>query len=339
MKIRGRLIKTLYQIGWLAPVVLAVFQAGLAVGVRLQRRAGEVRADAKTLAPLREISHTYRFISPLLAVGDAEELHDFAALEREVGDRIRDTTAAGQASTISVYFRDLNSSRWMGVNADERFAPASLYKVATMIAYLKTAETRPEILTTSVIYDPANSPSRPEDDATVSTIVPGKPYTVTQLITHMIVASDNDAAALLIHGLNRNLMAEVFGNLGLALPADGDLGDTMSAKSYSLFFRILYNASYLGRSTSEQALELLSQTTFRDGLEAGVPAGVTVSHKFGHRVLPNGEELHDCGIIYAPQKPYLLCIMTRGDTIAGLTQSIRDISRLIYGMMVEPAQP
>ena len=41
-------------------------------------------------------------------------------------------------------------------------------------------------------------------------------------------------------------------------------------------------------------------------------------------------QLHDCGIIYHPLKPYLLCVMTRGEKIADLENAIRDISKWIF---------
>ena len=80
---------------------------------------------------------------------------------------------------------------------------------------------------------------------------------------------------------------------------------------------------------SEKALDILSKTTFNDGLVAGVDKGITVSHKFGEYV---GQqiELHDCGIIYYPENPYFLCIMTRGDNLDNLKDVIKNISGQIY---------
>jgi hypothetical protein len=44
--------------------------------------------------------------------------------------------------------------------------------------------------------------------------------------------------------------------------------DFLSVKDMATFFRILYNASYLGRENSEYALKLLSQVDFNNGLRA-----------------------------------------------------------------------
>ena len=81
---------------------------------------------------------------------------------------------------------------------------------------------------------------------------------------------------------------------------------------------------------SEKALELLSKTTFNDGIVAGLPENIVVSHKFGEYILPDEIELHDCGIIYYVQNPYFLCVMTRGKDEGELKNTISGISKIIY---------
>jgi beta-lactamase class A len=84
---------------------------------------------------------------------------------------------------------------------------------------------------------------------------------------------------------------------------------------------------------SEKALKLLSQIKYTDALVKGINnPQIIVSHKFGERTFNDtGEkQLHDCGIVYIPQKPYLVCIMTRGDDFTKLSSSIAQISKTIY---------
>ncbi len=84
---------------------------------------------------------------------------------------------------------------------------------------------------------------------------------------------------------------------------------------------------------SEKALEFLSDVEFTKGLVAGVPKNIAVSHKFGERSIIDSEDikqLHDCGIIYYPDRPYLLCVMTRGKNLDVLTDNVRVISYLVY---------
>lgn len=110
----------------------------------------------------------------------------------------------------------------------------------------------------------------------------------------------------------------------------------ITVKEYASFFRILFNSSYLSRENSEKALRLLDATDYNDALPAGVPPGIQVAHKFGEAGTVEVErQLHDCGIVYFPDHPYLACIMTRGKELDGLKQSIVDISKFIYGKVDE----
>lgn len=85
----------------------------------------------------------------------------------------------------------------------------------------------------------------------------------------------------------------------------------LTVKEYASFFRILFNSSYLSADNSERALNLLAHTEYHDALPS--PQGVVVAHKFGEAGTENIErQLHDCGIVYLPDHPYLACIMTRG---------------------------
>jgi len=62
-----------------------------------------------------------------------------------------------------------------------------------------------------------------------------------------------------------------------------------------------------------------------------VPKEVRVAHKFGELGLPNGEkQLHDCGIIYYPGNPYLLCVMSKGKDSQKLSGIIQTISSMVY---------
>jgi hypothetical protein len=88
--------------------------------------------------------------------------------------------------------------------------------------------------------------------------------------------------------------------------------------------------------TSEQALGLLTTTDFTQGLVAGVSATTTVAHKFGEQTDTdtNGQvidrELHDCGIVYYPNNPYFLCVMTKGQDFSTLAKIISGISNSVF---------
>jgi beta-lactamase class A len=147
----------------------------------------------------------------------------------------------------------------------------------------------------------------------------------------MIIYSDNLAMNVMFQKFPNISPEGVFKDLNIELTSDESTGEAeVNVYLYASFFRILYNASYLRPEFSNWALQLMTNTAFHDGLVAGVPKDVVVAHKFGERENIEGRQLHDCGIIYHPRSPYLLCIMTRGKEFNELAQVIQKLSSFVY---------
>ncbi len=276
------------------------------------------------------------FTNPLLECEFGENYISKGALKPfkiKAETYINGIIAEKKASTVSLYFRDLNNGPWFGINEDENFFPASLMKVPTMITILRMAEKNPNMLEKIIEFAKGDTASnqyfKPSDAVQV-----GKSYTVRELIERMIIQSDNNATALLVETIDEENLKKIYTELGINIPFK-ELRDYITTKRYASFFRILFNASYLSRFSSEEALRLLSSIEFTEGIRAGVPLNIIVSHKFGEQQKTqqtNSEEkqLHDCGIVYYPKHPYILCIMTRGTDFKQLAGVLRDISRFVF---------
>ncbi len=273
----------------------------------------------------------YGFINPLLEceIGKSPTGSDLTAFEPAVRSLIGNEIRSNKAQSISVYFRDLDTGRWFSIGDREQFMPASLLKVAVMTAYLKLAEQQPEIMKKKLKFtgDPV---WKRQVIKPVDTLEAGRTYSVEDLIYRMIAYSDNDSVRLLLSNDARNSFQKTFIDLGLRPPGPVEEDYVMTIDDYATFFRVLFNGSYLSKEMSNRALYLLSQSYFRGGIVAGVPAGVAVSHKFGERDTDRERQFHDCGIVYYPGRPYLLCIMSRGGEMADLVSSVQDISGLAF---------
>jgi beta-lactamase class A len=279
----------------------------------------------------------YRFINPLLECEQSTEdlqtlLHSF---QSSIAAVVQSHINSGDVSVASVYFRDLNDGPWFGVNEDAQFSPASLLKIPLLMSFFKQADADPALFSKVITYEQSV-----DYDADQNVIPPvklevGKDYTIEQLVDYMTEESSNNATYVLYSYLDKNISNQVYIDLGLAPPAGTTDTYMMSVKGYSAFFRYLFNASYLSRKMSEKALYLMSQSTYNDGLVAGVPLSITISHKFGERYFKDTDDrqLHDCGIVYYPNEPYLLCIMTRGKDLSQLSRTIADISSHVYTEM------
>lgn len=276
----------------------------------------------------------YSFINPLLECEIADDVlnEELRPFKYKVKDLVNERINSKKVEHISVYFRDLNNGPWFGINEKEEFSPASMLKVPIMIAYFKMAESSPDILKRTIRYQNSDDQNKAENIKSTKAIESGKSYTIEELIHMMIVYSDNNAKDLLINDLDMNVLAKTYSDLGVNMPTIDKLEDFMSVKSYASFFRILFNASYLSKELSEKALSYLTVVEFNQGLLAGVPPFVPVAHKFGERAFDNSrvKQLHDCGIVYYPGHPYLLCIMSRGNDFGQLRDAIRDISGLVF---------
>lgn len=299
-----------------------------------QVAASHYEALVANFSPYLEQSVEYPLVAPLLGMHapEATEIGEYQSLKGAIQQDIDTAKATGYVNQVSVYFRDLNTSRWLGINQDADYYPASLLKVPILIAYYKEAEANPAILNQEILYstfvtgDPFEVPSA---------LVVGRSYTVEQLIEAMVKNSDNGATFALLANINNDTLDDVYANLGIENPGDNSANYQISTRTYALFFRILYNATYLNPEYSQKALALLSQATFTQGLAAGVPAGTQVAHKFGEHVLSSGDtitgvELSDCGVTYYPGHPYLLCVMTSTADATTSEAVIKNISATTY---------
>jgi beta-lactamase class A len=295
-----------------------------------------------TLYQKRADDPSLTFTNPLLSCGLSEnkEFKEYKPLEATIISLLTKLDPK-KGNAVSVYFRDLNTGRWFGINEEKGYSPASLLKVPVMIAFFKEAENDPSILTKKVFYDGKSVFSNSmEHYKSPHSISAGNYYTIDELISSMIQYSDNDAAGLLVDNINTNSLIEVMSDIGLKLPTktgvDVQTDDYMTVKSYSYLFRLLYNSTYLNRTMSEKALRLLSYTDFSDGIVKGIPKNIPAVQKFGERSITDANtgavsrELHDCGIVYYPKHPYLICIMTKGNDFDTLSSIISTISNVIY---------
>lgn len=308
---------------------LLLFLAGIGVGLLLFPRL--FPSEPSSLA--RQIRQGgYSLINPLLEcdIGSKALTRTYMSFQDEVAKKIGELKQQGNVEEMAVYFRDLNNGLTFGINANNDFTPASLLKLPIMIAYFKQAEDQPSILSKQYTYSGDTDLNQEETIQPSIALQPGTQYTVNELIKRMIVYSDNNAMALLVENMPLSLQDGVYKDLGISVPGSDGESDYMSTVDYSAFFRILYNASYLNANYSQKALELLAQVDYAKALRAGVPKGVPVANKFGERTDPDGRQLHDCGIVYYKDNPYLLCVMSRGQDFDKLAASIKIVSALVY---------
>ena len=280
----------------------------------------------------------FDFTKPLLYVEKSCESPDFLPVKNAVQSLISALKATKDITAASVYIRDFEHSRWTGVNENEGYHPGSLSKVPLLMSYLYQSESDPSLLDKQYEFQPPAEGTLPFQNYYTNTIVAGKKYTVRELLRYMIQYSDNNATWLLSEKIGLKAYEKTFLDLGVNIPLpDGkDSLVLISPRDYSVFFRSLYNSSYLLPELSEYALSLLGKSTFSEGFVKGLPEGIRVVHKFAEWDNGDDYELHESGIFYVKGKAYLITIMTKGKNRSKLPNVIASLTRTIYGHITVP---
>lgn len=109
-------------------------------------------ADEKKVGIVtRDVNDEYKLTNPILDYENLVSGEGSVIPIGRVNDKVNDLEKEKGISLISLYYRDLNNGQWIGVNEKEDFYPASLLKVPTMIAFLKSVESNEEILNKRVL--------------------------------------------------------------------------------------------------------------------------------------------------------------------------------------------
>lgn len=285
--------------------------------------------------------NNYKYIDPLLTceIGTEEAFTDLTPLRNAVTDAIARAKEKGNAKEVSVYFRSLTNAHWFDINPETTYSPASLLKTFVMMAFYKESRdlNDPNMLNRQILFKGDSAHDNPGEE--IPHLTNGKFYSINDVIKQMIVYSDNDALNTLTDNFDPQTtqsLSEIFSDLKINSPLTDERSYEMTVNQYAMVFRVLYGSTYLSRRLSEQALGTLAEAHFKDALAAGVPAGMAVAHKFGITTLPATAttpalpELHDCGIVYYPGHPYILCVMTQGADFPHLESTIKDISAVTY---------
>lgn len=296
--------------------------------------------DTNGFEPLRAKDSAYPLIDPLLScrINASAATQAYTELQKTLEDDIAHAVISKEITRASVFLRNYESGEWLSVNGDDGYYPSSLMKVLTLIAYLKISETTPGYLDQTIRVN--SIPKLAQQNIIPSrTAELGKSYTIRELLTMMIVNSDNTSSTLLTEYIDQTVLQNIMNDLEIASPSESTTF-TITPRLFSRFFSILYNSTYLSRANSEYAVELLAQSTFSDGMIRSIPTDITVAHKFGENTFTDSSDglrkaqLHECGIVYR-DKPYLLCVMTEGTNQDTLPTTIQTLTKTIDTFMAQ----
>ncbi len=261
----------------------------------------------------------------------------FIPLKLELTQLTDSMKRAGAVTQASIYIREFDKRGWVAVNKEERYHPASLMKVPLLICILQMAQANPDLLKEELVFEKPDGTQINPQYYSSSSIELGKKYTVHELLYYMIANSDNNATWLLSSRFDNKLFKKLFADFCLPEPVEDDLKFALTAKECSVFFKAIYSASCVSPEYSEYAAQLMSNCSFQAGFKRGFPNNTKMWHKFGEwRSAGHDYELHEAGVVFIKDKPYLITVMTKGKDTDKLAESIVAICRKIYDKIPSP---
>jgi beta-lactamase class A len=284
---------------------------------------------------------TYQFINPTVSSNTKKHfIINFSPLRKQLVD-----IQKKYPQKTYIYFNYLNNGSWVGINEREDFAAASLVKVPLAMAVFKAVEEGKLSLDQTYTLEEVDLDSNFGD---LYKSGPDSTFSVEELVKIMLEQSDNTARSALYAALERigiqDPLYGVYSALGWdflqgILPGanqfenlDPNLYNKINLKLLSNMLVSLYNAQYLNIEHSEQILEYLANSPFNDKIAAGVPADIAVAHKIG--VSADSNTFSDCGIIYAPNRHYLLCLGSSGGDEKAAAKFMAEVSKAAYEYVI-----
>jgi beta-lactamase class A len=274
----------------------------------------------------------YKYAMPLMFVDNNCQSEKLSNLKNELNNLFNKYRELGVLSSASLYLKDYNSNDWIAINESETYSPGSLLKVPSLITLLKMNEKNPGFLNKKIVFNKQYHVQKDPQYLSKS-IKFGETYTVKELMSYMIIYSDNNATILLNEVIDVKMFKQLFKDFGMK-EFDWNAPDyLMTVTDYTKFLRALFNASYLNIENSDFALELLSKSDFKEGFSQGIPSNVNMAEKFGESGNIDMKELHETAIVFLANKPYIITIMTRGKEMKKLPAVLKEASYLAYNYL------
>ncbi len=279
------------------------------------------------------------FINPTLDCGEIDQnITRIRNIDIQIRKIIDNEKKEGHITRASVFYRDLTTRRWFGIDDTANFYGASLLKLPLSIIYFKFAEISPNILGQKFSLPTENRNEKEMFPSYKKILTPGSEYTVQELIEGMLIDSDNNPVSVLNGHIDPIFRSNILTDLGIEQSETGSDSPEryINVRIYSNILRFLYNSSYLNLEYSNTLLEYLSRSTFTDGISKVIPKNIPVAHKFGEatQYATDGSIvsriLHDCGIVYEPTNPYIICVMTEGKDFSQMSEVIQHITKATF---------
>lgn len=283
----------------------------------------------------------YSFLNPAVSLIDKDDL---LVNFQDLRELLQKKYEVRDDYMISLYFEYLPTGANISLNKDEKMWPASLIKIPVAMSVMKKIQDKKWKLNNELVILDEDKDS---EYGILYKEPTGTTFPIKKFLDETLINSDNTAHFVLLRNLDGGELEDVYEHLGLddiidaikhSPKAEAEIDNRITAKRYSIFFRSLYNSTYLNTEYSQMFLSILREAP-RELLGKGTPSDIPFVHKTGIRI--DEKVKADSGIVYVPGRPYILTVMIqqkkKGDFNQEEIDSIfEEISKEVYNHVANP---
>lgn len=215
---------------------------------------------------------------------------------------------------FAIVVKSLNSNKSIEINEKKVYKSASLIKLFIMGEAFNEIKDGKHFLHEKIKID---NNMHVGGDGILKELNGTHEFTLEELITLMIIVSDNEATNILIDifgmdNINKFIKALGFKDTSLNRKmmdfkaSEKGIDNYTSAMDISKFFKMLYENKINDEKNSGIMIDILKRQHVTGGLDLYL--GEDIAHKTGCLL---GLE-HDSGIVYRKDEPYIICILSNG---------------------------
>ncbi|HUG13638.1 MAG TPA: serine hydrolase [Thermomicrobiales bacterium] len=284
----------------------------------------------------------------LAAPVDASLVPGEAWFTQEAADALRadiDALLDGRGGSYSVVVAGADGYILYERDNEARYEAASFYKLAVLVEVFRQRQSGALSLDDVVLIEPVHLTESPGEIRQL-----GHEFSIDILLRQMITWSSNVAGWALLDLVGTGHVNRTLAGLGLSStfieqrpfasvvghePEIGDQPHLTSAADLARLFQLLLDGRVVSPEASAEMLDLLSQQSISNRLPAYLPWDAVVAHKTGNL----SGMVHDAGVIFTPNGPVIVAVLTSGVYEWEAIDVIARIGALVYHFGAPVAGP
>lgn len=224
-----------------------------------------------------------------------------------------------------IVLEDIDSGRKWVYNENKVFYAASVIKTPIMIAVFAAAENNKFNLSDTIVLKREDMTG---GSGVLQKMTPGTLLTIYDLITLMIIQSDNTATNMLIDLVGPKKIQQVMNNIGLStsqyhhklmiLPFNRKGSNQIVAEEMADMMKKLANGEIISRRACEQMIDILKSQQIQNRLPGKLPnpnshvIGTSKRWEMAHKTGSVPGVCHDVGIMYVEDRKMIASVLSSG---------------------------